>query len=95
VVELQKTPVNVVDPGSSSSVALPGAFGLNVTACAVISTAVHCVLDGHAMANRKRELLSIGVGVGVPGELGLNVTSFPLSSTAVHCVLDTHATAYR
>jgi hypothetical protein len=69
----------------------PGELGLNVISCPAVSTAVHCVLDGHATLERALPL-PIVMGVGCPGEFGLNVTSYPWPSTAVHCVLDGHAT---
>jgi len=95
VAELQETPVNTFPtPDNRSTVELPGTLGLNVASCPLLSTAVHCVPEGHATALRWLPV-SIAEGVGVPGELGLNVTSCPLLSTAVHCVPEGHATAYR
>jgi hypothetical protein len=111
VIDGQETPVrNPVWPGSIVvGVGVPGEVGLNVTSCLITEngteleagpTAVHCVVDGHAMLENPScascetcsvPPLSSVTRVGVPGDVGLNVTSRPLETVAVHCVRDGHA----
>src|SRR5438874_2228112 len=72
----------------------PGAVGSKVTSRPLLSTAVHWLADGHAIA-RRSSLLSMGTGLGVPGAVGSNVTSRPAASTTVHWLAEGHATAFR
>src|SRR5450755_1305995 len=74
---------------------VPGDFGLNVTCCPVWSTAVHCVLVGHATEKRLNPgSIVVGVGVGGLVELGSNVICCPMPPTAVHWLSLGQATAF-
>lgn len=63
-------------PPSLIVVGLPGAVGSNVTICPSLSTAVHCVVDGHARPSGELPA-SMLVGVGIPGLAGSKVTCCP------------------
>ena len=89
VVDGQATPTTCETPLAITAVWRlgPGETGSNVISwldgkgapMALVVTAVHWLVDGHAIAYPP-----LWAGTGVPGEFGSNVTSSSLPPTAVH-----------